>query len=153
MFFFDCWKSYDDIIPNLFIDTYEDYNKHYKNKVSLQKYSEIRQRLQQKNQEKELIHKWNNILPPEKFDQMTNDMIKHIVNNYNFYGHILFEFDISQFTNEEIPHFIGKKIIKKLKDELLNYDINFRCVYLVDELDKHQNQHIIVLTNDPMYGF
>lgn len=147
---FNCWRTYEDIIPNLYIDTYEDYNKNYKDKVSLQKYSEIREQLKIKNEHEQLVREWNNIFPKEKFDKMIEDMTIQFINNYKPSSNLHFVFDITEYTMNQLPSFIADKIKSAFIKNLKKYNIYYNQIFLCDELyDKHN----IVLTNNTWYGF
>ena len=147
---FNCWRTYEDIIPNLYINAYEDYNKNYKDKVSLQKYSEIREQLKIKNEHEQLVREWNNILPKEKFDKMIEDMTIQFINNYKPSSNINFVFDITEYTKNQLPSFISDKIKSAFIQNLKKYNIYYNQIFLCDEpYDKHN----IVITNNTWYGF
>lgn len=158
-YFINLFTSNDDsdINPDLSITTFEDYNKNYYDKISLKKYTEIRQKLLKQKEHEKLVEKWNIILPKEKFNQLIDLMFVRIVNEYDFgNSYIHFEFNVTDFSNEQFPNFIKNQILSELQTKLKVYNINISSSYLHDEnypSEEKKKQHIIVLTNNTMYGF
>lgn len=148
--FFDL-NNYDDIIPNLSINIFEDYNKNFHDKISLDKYKKIRQKFYNQKKHEELVREWDIILPKEKFDKLVNLMLIRIVNNYGNYNSNTFEFNINDFTKESIPSFLKQKLKKELSEKLEKYEIYIGSFYFEEHYEN--NNHILALTNNPMYGF